>query len=262
MQKKTTYKLVPSNKFTRRWKLAKKKFVADTGKKKPATTKAITVFGLKLGTVREGAGIEKALGKIEAAVPKSFTSDKGMDALKNAVAAYGLLYPQYIRQMEATINNAPPGVDKATYTAGIKFLRFELEDISRAAVNQVEKAKHVRGETEVYTIMASTLMKNARLNAGKAMVFIDDVRANPTPDAFNSKVNRVARNMTQQIGNIDKLKEIGFTFDRGQPTEIFAALSPWANDGRQVAGAASREEVLAEVALFEQAVHAVANWAR
>jgi hypothetical protein len=127
---------------------------------------------------------------------------------------------------------------------------------------EVERARHVRGETQTYTVMANSLLKNARLTAGRAMVFIEDVRANPTPAEFNDRVGKATRDMTQQIGNVKKLTGIEFHFDRGEPTGLFESLAPWADAGRRVDDHADAQAVLAEVALVEHAVNAVATWAR
>jgi hypothetical protein len=99
-------------------------------------------------------------------------------------------------------NRLPSREARATLAPFSKQAQFQLSASREAAMQRKAAYKLV------------PLLKNARLTASRAMVFIEDVRANPTPAEFNDRVGKATRDMTQQIGNVKKLTGIGFHFDR------------------------------------------------
>lgn len=264
MQTKKPYKLVPSNKYSRRWTAAKKKFKEDTGKKYPATHKTFKALGLKLFSVREGQGIESALKKIESLLPKSHVSAEGLKAFRDALPLYNQAYPKYIRYLADVVKTPPAGVNRADFTAGIKFLEDELDEINADLKIEVTKAKLAVGEIkkEDYDAPANSLMKNVRQKVGLAMVWIDERREDPDAADFRKDIVKITRDITQEIGNIDKLTKIGYEFDHGQPNELFEALSAWSHRGRTVENDATAEEVLEELEALQEIVEDIATWAR
>jgi hypothetical protein len=262
MQTKIKYKLVPADKFSRRWKRAKAEFERLAEDRRPKPTKQVQLFGVKFAKVRVGTGIEPRLKTMEALVPKAYNDQKSLNKLHNEQALLAADVVKYVNLLESTIRNAPAGVDKVKLTTGADHLRNEMAGIQMDIIKELNKLKNALGLSQSFKFAAESLGKNIRLTVAKALAFIDDVRLTPTPHEFNFSISSVARGITQNIGNIDRLSDMGYEFAAGQPDHLFAALKPWANDGRKVEDDADREAVLAEVAHFETAVHDVANWAR
>ena len=70
-----------------------------------------------------------------------------------------------------------------------------------------------------------------------------------------------ARDITTQLGTLDKLAKQGFKFDREQPKDLFEALSAWANHNRTIGANGGSNDFDTETAAFEKLVRAAGDWA-
>src|SRR6185312_25687 len=105
--------------------------------------------------------------------------------------------------------------------------------------------------------MAKNLIVLAEGAADRGLAFAQKAKTTPTAAYFNANIQKAARDITQQIGNNDKLKAKGYHFHHAQPTALFTVLKAWAHDGRVVHPTSAnneKAEVLSEISAFKQAV--------
>jgi hypothetical protein len=230
------------------WKAAKLKFQTTTGIKKPADT---------LAFFRLSSGIEPSLKKVDAVTGKAHESKANYAKYKTALASFSSSsYKAYETKLKAELKtaksnkNIPSGTTKDKYVRGLNELLNDLSDILGAA------NKH-----SALSQTASSLLDATEGAVERALGFIGQVKRNPQPKTFNDGILKAARDINQQIGNVNKLKTAGMDIGRDQPSELFERLRPWASGQRQVADNATSEAVLAELDAFRQAVEAAARWA-
>ena len=92
--------------------------------------------------------------------------------------------------------------------------------------------------------------------------FVKSVRKNPTAANFNNNIGGAARRITQNIGQVEKLRKNGHDLgkDHARATELFNTLDPWANGRMQVPANANSVKVLARLVEFNNHVNAVKAW--
>lgn len=137
-------------------------------------------------------------------------------------------------------------------------LWIELKSIDQIWVAE-EKAVKQHYATKLKQT-SDNLGKAIPIVLGRADKFIEAVKKDPQPKTFNDGMPKVARDITQQIGNVEKILAEGINVGKPVPKQELAGLKPWGNDGRKVDGKADAKAVLAEVALFEKAVDDVKDW--
>ena len=236
------------------WKAAKQLFKTSTNAKKPSPT--VGMFASKT------LGIEKALIKLEGLQAKGLGANpKALIAWKSAASDFRIVKTNYIVVLTGAIGKEPAGADKVLYGKGIEVLKTQLN-----AIDAKIKALTVGAESEaaghgMQARMAHTMMEEVEKGCNNALAFVALVRLNPTPQTFNHDVATLARDITQFIGNIDRLTQAGFVFTKAQPTALFNMLKAWGNDGRQIGDNATPAQVLKELKLFETAVKGVKTWA-
>lgn len=95
-----------------------------------------------------------------------------------------------------------------------------------------------------------------------ADTFVANVRNNPTPAEFNTNVQAAARRITQNIGQVEKMKKNGLDLgkDERRATQLFNTLDPWANGRVTVAPTAGRAKVLAKIVEFNTHLNGVKAW--
>jgi hypothetical protein len=238
--------------FKEKWKHAKEVFEQTTKVKKPSA---------KVGSMfRKAAGLDSALEKVDAAEGAMLRGPKELAAFNAAVLVYKTAKDSYMKVLEATVNAEPSGVDKATYQKGIAVLKTQLVAMDSTMKTLAASAKTTQEGARGAAIMANTFIETTESAVHNAQAFIARGKAAPTAAYFNSNIVKAARDITQQIGNVDKLKAKGFHFRHDQPTNLFTIIKAWANDGRQVPTTATSKEVLRELNAFEQAVTGVERW--
>lgn len=238
--------------FKEKWKHAKDVFILTAKVKKPSA-KVDSFF-------RKKAGIDSALEKVDAAEPKLNLNKTGYDAFVLAAGQYKVAKEAYMKVLEATVGAEPASTDKVAYQKGIAVLKTQLVamDSSMKGLSAAAKAK-LDGATGL-AIMAGSFVEQTESAVHNAQAFIARARAQPTAVYFNANIVKAARDITQQIGNVDKLKAKGFHFRHDQPTNLFKVIKAWGNDGRTVPASATAAEVLREIGALEQAVAGVDRW--
>ena len=92
------------------------------------------------------------------------------------------------------------------------------------------------------------------------MLFTAQVKAKGTAASFNAGIATAARDITQYIGNVEKLRAQHYTFPHGDPTNLFKVMTPWAQGNRMLKADAPKDHVMREIGAFTQAVAGVKNW--
>jgi hypothetical protein len=73
---------------------------------------------------------------------------------------------------------------------------------------------------------------------------------------------KASRDLTQNIGNVAKLRQKGYVFPDGDPTNLFKVLTPWAQGQRMLKPPADESLIKREVGAFLQAIAGVEKWAK
>jgi hypothetical protein len=240
--------------YGEKWKAAKKLF-KDTAKVKKPSAKVDSFF-------RKPAGIDKTLEAVDKAGAKQINFKAAdLREFEEAIAEFRVAAAAYVKVLDATVGAEPTGTDKVAYQKGVAVLKTQLKALDSSMKSMVTSARSSVSGRKGMEVMADSLMDLIESSCNSAEAFIAKVRAKPTPEMFNTSIEKSARDITQNIGNIDKLTAKGFVFAKAQPTNLFKVLKAWGNDGRRVPDTATPSEVLRELGAFEQAVDGVRRWA-
>lgn len=244
------------------WQKAKKKFEADTGKKKPSK-KFLGVFRLSAGLDNAAKSCDKA-----AVYDRKVGVTKGNSAaMSKAAKDFKKHADNYLGVVDKAIGEEDKEL-QPHYHRSLKLLRTSLEAISAAVQLQVDafdaRVKNLSTLEYAAKIFNSGL-KRAMASALKA---IQEVKKDPTASTYNDQFPKAARDITQQIGNLNKLRTKfptdtfpQYNLPAGDPTPLFNALVPWADHGRvKVANDATEQVVLREIKDFSTQVKAVARF--
>jgi hypothetical protein len=240
--------------YQEKWKKAKVLF-KNTAKVKKPSAEVDSFF-------RKPAGLDKTLGKLDTADKKGIGNKP--EALREFEAAYKeflVAKTSYMKVLEGAVAKVPDKADKAGYIRGVKVLQTQLIALDTSLKTAIKMARSSNAGRKGMEIMADNLMDLVESSCNAAIAWVARVEANPTPAAFNESIQKYARDITQNIGNINKLTAKGFVFQKAQPDNLFTILKAWGNDGRRVPDRATPAEVLREVNAFEQAVEGVKAWA-
>jgi hypothetical protein len=239
-----------------RWRAAKKLFKDTARVKKPSP--------LVEGTfTKKGLGIEKAIKKLETA---EATHKVGLKAKvfadwKAAVTEFKIAKTNYLIVLDATVGKEPAGADKTAYRKGIAVLKTQLNSLDKTIASHTAGYQAVHnGQTTALANLAATAASKLDAALDAAEAFIAQVKANPTPERFNTDIMTTARDVTQAIANLHLLHQQGNPAGRAKP-KAAALLVAWANKGREVDDNAAEAAVLAELKLFEDNYKQIKAWA-
>jgi hypothetical protein len=245
-----------SGKWGPAWSDLKKDFEKNTGKKKPSE---------KVGLFfRKSTGIESALKDCDAyfkAFGETTDSKKKLDAaskLRAALAKTKTATDAYLKTLSTTIKGEKDA--DSDYTKGLQVLDAGIEALVSSIANQADKLDAVNKSLSVKELMAATMRQSVDAAVKRAVLFAKKVQATPTPAVFNAGIKDAARDITQNLGNVNKLRSLGYDFPAGDPTNLFTVLTPWANNKRDQSPDADAKTVLRELGAFVQVVNGVALW--
>lgn len=199
--------------FKGEWEAAKSTFENTTGVKKPAPTKK-NVFGK---AVRQKVGIGEAFGKVDKLMPEddgSTMKQKDLEQLGRLVSAAAQEVKDYVKMLTEAINAEKDehGKGAEAIYRDLKILKAELESSTADMKAQLDKIYVVRrGVNEGLNRKATMFLTNFRTlkssidrNGKKALLVVQQLLKDPTPTAFNSAFPKAARDITQNIGQIQK----------------------------------------------------------
>lgn len=241
--------------FVDKWKHAKQVFQTTTKTKKPSAE--VDSF------FRKPAGIDSALAKVDAALANANKDAKGLKAFQDTVSGFVVAKNAYYKTLEGAVNKVPKGADHDVYVHGLTVLKTELTSLESTLKGRIANAQSAINKESATEMTAKNLLVNAEGACHRALAFTAKAKATPTAAYFNANIVKAARDITQQIGNVDKLKAMGYHFEHEQPTNLFTILKAWGNDGRIVHVSApqnEKAEVLREINAFQQAVEGVERW--
>jgi len=241
-------------KYQDKWKKAKLLFKSTAKVKKPSA-QVDSLF-------RKRAGIDSALEKLDKAeLKRPMAVPAAYKEFESAAKLYFPASASYVKVLQTAVGKVPDKADKEGYLRGIKVLQTQLKSLDASIKTALKMHKSSLDGRRGMEIMADNLMDMVESSCNAALAWVARVEAQPTPENFNKSIQKYARDITQNIGNIDKLTAKGFKFEKAQPTNLFKILKAWGNDGRKVLPKATPKEVLREVNAFEQAVNGVKKWA-
>ena len=108
--------------------------------------------------------------------------------------------------------------------------------------------------------LARNMMTNLAGGVAKAKLFIAKVKATKSAQVFNDGIKSAARDITQSMGNVEKLKGMHYEFPKGNPTKLLLVMEPWAQEKRKLPITADATLVLREIGAFAQMITAVERW--
>lgn len=228
------------------WTTAKKTYEGKAKYKKPAD---------KVLFWRKGTGIEAALKKCDATAGKAWTSQAKYNAyntaqlgLSTVAQAYGTKLNDIVQAAQKN-EGVPTGLTGPAYAAAVGELRDSLTDITNVARKYASQC-----------MTALNMSKSLAATVKRGLEYAAKIKKTPTPDAFNLGIQKAARDITQQIGNIENLKGLGMDTGYKAPDNLVTILVAWGGQNRKVKPTANTKEVLREVSAFEQAVKGVEKW--
>jgi hypothetical protein len=241
------------------WKKVKTRFEQETGKKKPSNK--------FLGIFRLGTGIENALkqcdemdGKLGAAIAKRQFAEapKLLENFDLAITAFDTAQSGYQKQLAGAMEKSDevlkPFLD--VLSKELKALLSKITVAYKARALVIEQAgKDLSALDYAFKMLTTSLESGIK----KAEAFAAVVRSKPLVETFNTGIVQAARDITQQIGNVQKAKTAGYQFE-GDPTNLFKVMTPWAQGQRKVPGNATKEMVIRELGAFTQCVTGVKTW--
>ena len=178
---------------------------------------------------RKGSGVEDALHKCDSAFSKAEvnTTQGKVDVFKDAVGKSAPIIANYCSFLEEEIEKAP---NKSTSQKALVMLRKTLDAIRYTMESQIGMLTSKLKHEPIKQAVASNFSLSLRAAVARARVFAAMVDLNAAPQTFNHGIVAAARDITQQIGNVDKLRDAGFAVPPGDPAKLFKELTPYAQD--------------------------------
>jgi hypothetical protein len=234
------------------WKAAKKYFEDTTGKKKP-NAKVGSIFS------KHSAGLDNVIKSVKDAFTTADAgiSDKTLAAYNKAVDAYTKSSTEYIKVLDASISKEITDTgDKTVYSKSCKYLQKELIAIGAEMKQQIGWLEgKLKGES-LAKVMADNLIKSIVTNVKLCQAAASKVKTKPTKDVFDNEIYTPARNLSQQIGNIEVLRKKGQTFpdkyDNQTAKALYEMIRPYGTEAlkKKLPDDANAEQVLAELKKF------------
>lgn len=236
------------------WKKAKKVFEKETSSKKPPAS-VTKFFG--------GTGIKDHLKKCDEAFnafKKEKTDSKKaaqLSKFNKAIAAYTKIADAYWLDIQKAMAKAK---DKSIMSE-MDILRAELHSIRDTMKSHAGIMEGALKKQHIAEVMATNLKKSLTGACKRALLFIAKAKTDSTPEFWNKGILTAARDITQQVGNIDKLKRKGLEISGLPETDAkthYDALKDWANAPTRLD---NEQQVIKERSAFLKAVQNVIKWA-
>lgn len=245
--------------WKQQWDGTKKEYETLSGKKKPSDK--------FLGIFRTSAGIDKSLEAADttfAAMSKN-TTQKSYAAFEEKAEDFSKKKDVYIDKLEKAIDKAQGDVDKQTLT----LLKQDLKSIEGSMRAQLAAfTKKLEGAGPGAQILSS-MFEGLKGTIASAKKFAARINAQKDTakkaELFSEGNNKIARDISQNIGNIIKtekngktMETYGRTWNGSLPEDAYQDIQKWSNAQSGVkVDAAGVERELDD---FMTAINAIDAW--
>jgi hypothetical protein len=214
--------------YSKLWTDAKTRFEKDTDKKKPSKT----FLGIRISSGVENAAAEvdkKDPGQMRGGTESHYTT-KNVAAFGKAVKDFSKKGEDYCKTLDKSIADEPA---KDDLYRSLKLLKADLKKIIAKADQDLAGAQANANKLGAAEMSAATYMKSIKSVVANAVLAIQTVKKTPTVETYNEVFGAgsksAARNLTQQINNLDKLrtKYPEYNLPAGDVSDLSKALAPW-----------------------------------
>lgn len=222
-----------------RWKKSKNDFTRITGEKKPKpkgfVDKAFNHTGLT-GALKSG---DQAIVLMKSASSSGKKVPQAIKIGKKASAHLDKSVAAYLKILEKAAV-AEKSAQKTVYYKGLKFLKAELKAIDAIMDQQVDQLEVATAGGSGLDQAFKLVYKGLVASCGDAVAAIKKVKADPTPDTYNSVFrvsNTPGRKIIVQLVAAAKANKLGRLPDVApDPAVVAKQLAPWnANNSKMSA---------------------------
>jgi len=171
----------------------------------------------------------------------------------------------YLTHLTNLINHPPANMDPTLlpkFVNGAAVMRAELIALHKDLKTQASVAKQNRLGIVGLQARADHLLPDVHNASHAAAQFCQNVRHAGTPAAWNAGYQAAARNITQNIGNVDTFIKRGakLTIKGKQPNDLVVALTPFAQAHKPLPNTATKADVEHMVGELEALLKLVDSW--
>ncbi|MTH99547.1 hypothetical protein [Roseibium sp. RKSG952] len=238
------------------WESKKKLFEAESGKKKPSEK--------YLGYFRKSSGVSSAFGTLDKAYEKvrSAKPDKRIAALNTFEAALKAAERTCMDYMKILQKEAAKESSKRDLIHLLKVLQKDMDACLETARAQLVSGKEITrndGSVDPTKIMQEKSLRAMLKGAiKKAALWIQVVERDVDPAEFNKGIQKVTRDITQNLGNLIKTQQKGSREEKAMAA-LLKELLPWANGGKKLGANADFEDVIPELFKLKKMLAALAK---
>ena len=261
------------------WKKAKDIFVAVVLKEAPPLLGRQRLVAPVIDKYESQIGPEfKQLDTIDNEFQKKLTGKVDSEELFKMLEGYSKLSGQASQNIATMLGSLQQSIDKfktneapgnpkmkENLVRGLKVLKTALDALDKSSDSWLVQQKlTVEGRSkklDTFETMAATYIVTLRAALARALAAAQRIKANPKKEVYDNEFPKAARDITQQVGNVRKLAEKGFTPPGPNDTSaLMATLKPFADGNMQKVDAnKTGPEILAIVSVFNKGVKAVAD---
>jgi len=249
------------------WKDAKKFFEAETGRKKP--DKNVNALFSK-----HASGLDKQIKDIkglhdEIQVLIEMRGDEKVKAkagqkfieYEKKVGVFQKAKDDYIKVLKAAVDKEiKDNAQKTVYSKSCMYLAKELTSIHASMAGRSGWLKSSAQQQSVEMATARNAITSVQGSIAKCIAAAGKVKAKPTKAFFDTTIYDPARDLSQFVGNITRLRAKGHQFpdklNDQQLKRLYQVIRPYGDDklAGKLAANATKDEVLDELKKFTNAV--------
>ena len=154
------------------------------------------------------------------------------------------------------------GKDKALMNE-LDILRKKLQSVIATMASKIQGCDAALKKMKIMEKMARDMRVDLTGALKRGQLFAAKVRANPTHEVWNADIKDAARDITQQIGNVEKIRARGHDIPgipQKNPAAIFKKMTPWASDTVRFTAETDPAVILAERDEYLKCIQATAKW--
>ena len=214
--------------------------------------------------IRKSSGLEDALKTCDAdwaAIDSAKSPEAKLTAIKKLetdIKTFDTKVTAYEKVLTAAIQKA----DEKLVKPELDILEKQLAALSATMKSHLKGAQVAADGAKALEYTAKTVVTSVTGAVARAKLFAAKVTSSKDPKVFNTGIATAARDITQNIGNVEKLRAKGYKFPDGDPTNLFKVMTPWAQGQRLLQPTANEALLKREMGAFLQAVAGVEKWAK